>query len=132
MDVDMKPPDHAARQNAIASAGLRIGTGCLFLIFAKYKVFGTGFTLHAGFEWWIEHLLRDGASYPFMAPRESARGRGPARGRNLRKREEDPGEDVRSPSTRPFVNGPGTSCSPGFQAFCVRRPKLLTTSLNTK
>jgi len=64
----MKLPDDAAHQNALALAALRIGVGCLFLIFAQYKVFGTQFTLHGGFEWWIHHFLSEGASYPFMAP----------------------------------------------------------------
>jgi thiosulfate dehydrogenase [quinone] large subunit len=57
-----------AQQNALALAGLRIAIGCLFLIFAQYKVFGTRFTLHGGFEWWINRFLSDGASYPFMTP----------------------------------------------------------------
>ncbi len=41
--------------------------GLLFLIFGEYKVFGTKFTLHGGFEFWINRFLRDGA-YPFMVP----------------------------------------------------------------
>jgi thiosulfate dehydrogenase [quinone] large subunit len=41
--------------------------GALFLIFAQYKVFGTQFTLHGGFEFWINRFLQDGA-YPFMVP----------------------------------------------------------------
>ena len=41
--------------------------GILFLIFGEYKVFGTQFTLHGGFEFWINKFLQDGA-YPFMAP----------------------------------------------------------------
>ena len=41
--------------------------GILFLIFGEYKVFGTQFTLHGGFEFWINKFLVDGA-YPFMAP----------------------------------------------------------------
>src|SRR5690349_892432 len=55
-------------RNALALAGLRIAVGCLFLIFAQYKVFGTEFTLHGGFEWWISRFLHDGATYPFMVP----------------------------------------------------------------
>jgi len=39
----------------------------LFLIFGQYKVFGTQFTLHGGFQFWINKFLEDGA-YPFMAP----------------------------------------------------------------
>ncbi len=53
--------------NDRALAGLRIAVGCLFLIFAEYKVFGTQFTLHGGFEYWINRFLVDGA-YPFMVP----------------------------------------------------------------
>ena len=54
-------------RNSIALAGLRIAIGCLFLIFAQYKVFGTQFTLHGGFQWWINEFLRQGA-YPMMIP----------------------------------------------------------------
>lgn len=46
---------------------LRIGVGLLFLIFGEYKVFGTQFTLHGGFQYWINRFL-DGGAYPFMAP----------------------------------------------------------------
>ena len=46
---------------------LRIAVGALFLIFAQYKVFGTQFTLHGGFQLWITRFLEDGA-YPFMKP----------------------------------------------------------------
>jgi thiosulfate dehydrogenase (quinone) large subunit len=59
--------DNAARRNAFALAGLRIAVGCLFLIFAQYKVFGTQFTLGGGFEGWIHRFLQDGAAYPFAA-----------------------------------------------------------------
>ena len=51
--------------NALALAVLRIAVGILFLIFAQYKVFGTQFTLHGGFQFWINRFLEDGA-YPFM------------------------------------------------------------------
>jgi thiosulfate dehydrogenase (quinone) large subunit len=54
-------------RNDLVLAGLRIAVGLLFLIFAQYKVFGTGFTLRGGFESWI-HLFLDGNAYPFMAP----------------------------------------------------------------
>jgi uncharacterized membrane protein YphA (DoxX/SURF4 family) len=37
------------------------------LIFGQYKVFGAQFTLHGGFQFWINRFLEDGA-YPFMAP----------------------------------------------------------------
>src|SRR5215510_2798784 len=53
--------------NSRALAILRIGVGALFLIFGEYKVFGTQFTLHGGFQYWINHFLEGGA-YPFMAP----------------------------------------------------------------
>src|ERR1700758_5461257 len=63
----MKEPS-TSRRNATALAGLRIAVGCLFLIFGQYKVFGTQFTLHGGFQWWIRKFLDDGAAYPFMVP----------------------------------------------------------------
>jgi len=53
--------------NARALAFLRVSVGILFLIFGQYKVFGTQFTLHGGFPFWINHFLQDGA-YPFMVP----------------------------------------------------------------
>ena len=53
----------AARSLAV----LRIAIGCLFLIFAEYKVFGTQFTLHGGFQYWINQFIAGGA-YPFMLP----------------------------------------------------------------
>ena len=53
--------------NSRALAILRIGVGCFFLIFGEYKVFGTQFTLHGGFQYWINRFLEGGA-YPFMAP----------------------------------------------------------------
>ena len=53
--------------NSRALAILRIGVGCFFLIFGEYKVFGTQFTLHGGFQYWINRVLVGGA-YPFMAP----------------------------------------------------------------
>ena len=46
---------------------LRIAIGCLFLILAEYKVVGTQFTLHGGFQYWINIFLEGGA-YPFMVP----------------------------------------------------------------
>lgn len=64
----MRLPDTVADRNAFALAGLRIAVGCLFLIFGQYKVFGTQFTLHGGFQWWINRFLQDGAAYPFMIP----------------------------------------------------------------
>jgi thiosulfate dehydrogenase [quinone] large subunit len=59
------PNSHSA--NAKALAFLRIAVGILFLIFAQYKVLGTQFTLHGGFQFWINRFLADGA-YPFMIP----------------------------------------------------------------
>jgi thiosulfate dehydrogenase [quinone] large subunit len=53
--------------NAKALAFLRIAVGILFLIFAHYKVLGTQFTMHGGFQFWINRFLADGA-YPFMIP----------------------------------------------------------------
>lgn len=64
----MKGSRTAEKRSAIALAGLRIAVGCLFLIFGQYKVFGTQFTLHGGFQWWINKFLQDGAAYPFMIP----------------------------------------------------------------
>src|SRR5437899_9651020 len=55
-------------RNARALAILRIGVGILFLIFGEYKVFGTQFTLHGGFQFWINKFLTEGGAYPFMAP----------------------------------------------------------------
>ena len=53
--------------NSRALGILRIGVGALFLIFGEYKVFGTQFTLHGGFQYWINRFLEGGA-YPFMVP----------------------------------------------------------------
>lgn len=55
-------------RSATALTALRIAVGILFLIFAEYKVFGTSFTLHGGFQGWIHRFLNDGAAYPFMVP----------------------------------------------------------------
>jgi thiosulfate dehydrogenase (quinone) large subunit len=54
-------------ENSRALAMLRISVGVFFLIFGEYKVFGTQFTLHGGFQYWINRFLEGGA-YPFMAP----------------------------------------------------------------
>jgi uncharacterized membrane protein YphA (DoxX/SURF4 family) len=59
-------PDSRTR-NTQALAALRIAVGVLFLIFAEYKVFGTQFTLHGGFQFWINRFLAGGV-YPFMEP----------------------------------------------------------------
>ena len=53
--------------NTLALAFLRIAVGVFFLIFGEYKVFGTQFTLHGGFQYWINGFLAGGA-YPFMVP----------------------------------------------------------------
>ena len=53
--------------NARALAFLRIAVGVLFLIFGQYKVLATQFTLHGGFQSWINRFLAEGA-YPFIAP----------------------------------------------------------------
>jgi thiosulfate dehydrogenase (quinone) large subunit len=58
----------ASSRNTLALAGLRIAVGCLFLVFAQYKVFGTQFTLGGLFQSWINGFLQEGASYPFMVP----------------------------------------------------------------
>ena len=63
----MKSVSDTQSANAKALAFLRIAVGILFLIFAQYKVFGTQFTLHGGFQFWINKFLEDGA-YPFMVP----------------------------------------------------------------
>jgi thiosulfate dehydrogenase (quinone) large subunit len=55
------------RANSRALVFLRIAVGIFFLIFGQYKVFGTQFTLHGGFQFWINKFLEDGA-YPFMVP----------------------------------------------------------------
>lgn len=55
-------------RGATALQALRIAVGILFLIFAEYKVFGTTFTLHGGFQGWIHRFLDGGAAYPFMVP----------------------------------------------------------------
>jgi uncharacterized membrane protein YphA (DoxX/SURF4 family) len=54
--------------NSRALAVLRIGVGIFFLIFGQYKVFGTQFTLHGGFQFWINRFLAEGGAYPFMVP----------------------------------------------------------------
>jgi thiosulfate dehydrogenase (quinone) large subunit len=54
-------------RNTTALATLRIIVGSLFLLFGEYKVVGTDFTLHGGFEEWIRSFLAQGA-YPWMRP----------------------------------------------------------------
>ena len=63
----MNVSSDSSDRNSFALALLRIGVGAFFLVFAQYKVFGTQFTLHGGFQFWINRFLEDGA-YPFMKP----------------------------------------------------------------
>ena len=56
---------NSGNRNTRALAGLRIAVGLLFIIFGQYKVFGTQFTLHGGFQMWINRFIEHGA-YPFM------------------------------------------------------------------
>jgi len=63
----MPPANSESPRNTKALAFLRICVGILFLIFGQYKVFGTQFTLHGGFQFWINKFLEGGA-YPFMVP----------------------------------------------------------------
>ena len=63
----MKSSANSLFANDKAIAFLRIAVGVLFLIFAQYKVFGAQFTLHGGFQFWINKFIEDGA-YPFMLP----------------------------------------------------------------
>src|SRR5215472_15585133 len=63
----LQEPPSAHDTNSRALATLRIGVGVFFLIFGEYKVFGTQFTLHGGFQYWINRFLEGGA-YPFMVP----------------------------------------------------------------
>lgn len=58
----------SANRNDLALAILRIAVGGMFLIFSEYKVFGTQFTLHGGFEWWINRFMQEGAAYPLFVP----------------------------------------------------------------
>jgi thiosulfate dehydrogenase (quinone) large subunit len=64
----MRRSEQITIRNDFALAMLRIAIGCLFLIFSEYKVFGTEFTLHGGFEVWINRFLQDGAAYPIFIP----------------------------------------------------------------
>ena len=64
----MTSESNSGARDAQALAVLRIGVGILFLIFGEYKVFGTQFTLHGGFQFWISKFLAEGGAYPFTAP----------------------------------------------------------------
>jgi thiosulfate dehydrogenase [quinone] large subunit len=61
----LSPLHGSADPNRQALAFLRVTVGLLFFVFGEYKVFGTGFTLHGGFQFWINRFLEGGA-YPFM------------------------------------------------------------------
>jgi uncharacterized membrane protein YphA (DoxX/SURF4 family) len=65
VSLDSRPIDASTFP---AFSALRIAVGVLFLIFAEYKVFGTGFTLGGGFQGWIHRFLTEGGAYPFMVP----------------------------------------------------------------
>jgi uncharacterized membrane protein YphA (DoxX/SURF4 family) len=67
MGAATKLTSDSSIRNGYALALLRIGVGIFFLIFGQYKVFGTAFTLHGGFQFWINKFL-EGGTYPFMAP----------------------------------------------------------------
>jgi len=58
----------AEYRNSRALALIRIGVGVLFFIFGEYKVFGPQFTLHGGFQFWINKFLSEGGAYPLMVP----------------------------------------------------------------
>ena len=64
----MPSPITSETRNSRALAALRIAVGLFFLNFGEYKVFGTQFTLHGGFQFWISKFLSEGGAYPFMAP----------------------------------------------------------------
>ena len=64
----MQEESSAGIDNSRALALLRVGVGVLFFIFGQYKVFGTQFTLHGGFQYWINKFLNDGGAYSFMVP----------------------------------------------------------------
>ena len=62
------PEGRPGKSNATAIAFLRIAVGCFFFVFGQYKVFGTAFTLHGGFEGYVNGMLQGGSTYPFMVP----------------------------------------------------------------
>lgn len=47
---------------------LRIVTGIFFCIFGEYKVFGTEFTLHGGFQEGLRGFLSSSSAFPFARP----------------------------------------------------------------
>jgi thiosulfate dehydrogenase [quinone] large subunit len=54
--------------NTLAITLVRIVVGLFFVVFGEYKVFGTAFTLHGGFESYVAGMLHGGETYPWMAP----------------------------------------------------------------
>jgi thiosulfate dehydrogenase [quinone] large subunit len=64
----VSPYSESVDRNRRAISILRIGVGILFLIFGEYKVFGTQFTLGAGFQGWIQRFIDGKGAYPFMIP----------------------------------------------------------------
>lgn len=64
----MERSENFTGRNDRALGILRAAIGSIFLIFSEYKVLGTQFTLHGGFQWWINRFLQDGASYPVFVP----------------------------------------------------------------
>jgi uncharacterized membrane protein YphA (DoxX/SURF4 family) len=66
LDYHSPVPLSPDARNSRALAILRIGVGLFFLIFAQYKILSTEFTLHGGFQFWINKFLTEGGAYPFM------------------------------------------------------------------
>ena len=66
LDYHPPVPLSADARNSRALALLRICVGLFFLIFAQYKILSTQFTLHGGFQFWINKFLTEGSAYPFM------------------------------------------------------------------
>jgi thiosulfate dehydrogenase [quinone] large subunit len=60
--------ERANDPNAVAMAILRIAVGLFFVVFGQYKVFGTEFTLHGGFQDGVKGFISSGSAYPFMVP----------------------------------------------------------------
>jgi hypothetical protein len=63
-DYHLAVPLSPDARNSRALALLRIGVGLFFLIFAQYKILNTQFTLHGGFQFWINKFLTEGGAYP--------------------------------------------------------------------
>ncbi len=66
LDYHRPVPLSPDARNSSALALLRIGVGLFFLIFAQYKILSTQFTLHGGFQFWINKFIAEGGAYPFM------------------------------------------------------------------